>query len=83
MMRSANRRVSSCLLKAEGEAYANAMLRDVALEVDSEPQPLTLADSLFPRSLDMEAGMGTIHLAGGRGGVGGRPWRPYALLLER
>ncbi len=61
-MRGANRRASSCVLKAEGEAYANAMLRDVALEVDGEPQPLTLVDSRFPRPLDMEAGMDTIHL---------------------
>jgi hypothetical protein len=48
---------------AEGEAYAkNAVLRDVYLAVDGEPQPLTLVDSSFPTSLDMGAGMGTIRL---------------------
>jgi ABC-type nickel/cobalt efflux system permease component RcnA len=49
--------------EAEGEAYAkNAVLRDVSLTVDGEPQPLTLVDSSFPTPLDMGAGMGTIRL---------------------
>jgi nickel/cobalt transporter (NicO) family protein len=49
--------------EAEGEAYANdAVLRDVSLAVDGEPQPLTLVDSSFPTPLDMGAGMGTIRL---------------------
>ena len=49
--------------EAEGEAYAkNAVLRDVTLELDGEPQPLTLVDSSFPTPLDMGAGMGTISL---------------------
>ncbi len=42
--------------EAEGEAYAGAVPRDVALEVDDEPQPLTLVDSRFPSPLDMSAG---------------------------
>jgi len=45
-----------------GEAYANAVLRDIALEVDNDPQPLTLARGQFPTPLDMGAGMGTIRL---------------------
>lgn len=49
--------------EAEGEAYAkNAVLQNIALEVDGEPQPLTLVDSSFPTPLDMSAGMGTIRL---------------------
>src|SRR5919206_4140581 len=49
--------------EAEGEAYANDyVLRDIALEVDGEPQPLTLVDGSFPTPLDMGAGMGTIQL---------------------
>src|SRR5918994_7990466 len=49
--------------EAEGEAYAkDAVLRDVSLAVDGEPQPLTLVDSSFPTPLDMGAGMGTIRL---------------------
>ena len=49
--------------EAEGEAYAkNAVLGDVSLEVDGEPQPLTLVESSFPTPLDMGAGMGTIRL---------------------
>jgi ABC-type nickel/cobalt efflux system permease component RcnA len=49
--------------EAEGEAYANDyVLRDIALEVDGEPQPLTLVDDSFPTPLDMSAGMGTIRL---------------------
>jgi nickel/cobalt transporter (NicO) family protein len=50
--------------EAEGEAYAeDAVLRDVSLAVDGEPQPLTLVDSSFPTPLDMAAGMGTIRLS--------------------
>jgi nickel/cobalt exporter len=49
--------------EAEGEAYAeDAVLRDVSLAVDGEPQPLTLVDSSFPAPLDMGAGMGKIRL---------------------
>ena len=48
--------------EAEGEAYANAVLQDIALEVDGEPQSLTLVDSSFPTPLDMSAGMGKIRL---------------------
>jgi ABC-type nickel/cobalt efflux system permease component RcnA len=49
--------------EAEGEAYANAVLQELALEVDGEPQPLTLVESSFPTPLDMGAGMGTIRLS--------------------
>ena len=38
------------------------MLGDLSLEVDGEPQPLTLVESSFPTPLDMSAGMGTIRL---------------------
>ncbi|MEJ7655347.1 MAG: hypothetical protein WKH64_19450, partial [Chloroflexia bacterium] len=48
--------------ETEGDAYANEVLRDISLEVDGEPQPLTLVDGSFPTSLDMSAGMGTIRL---------------------
>ncbi len=49
--------------EAEGEAYAkDAVLRDVSLAVEGEPQSLTLVDSSFPTPLDMGAGMGTIRL---------------------
>ncbi len=50
--------------EAEGASYAeNAVLREVSLAVDGEPQPLTLVDSSFPTPLDMKAGMGTIRLS--------------------
>ena len=49
--------------EAEEEAYAkDAVLGDVSLEVDGEPQPLTLVRSSFPTPLNMKAGMGTIQL---------------------
>ncbi len=49
--------------EAEGEAYAeNAVLPDLSLVMDGEPQPLTLVDSSVPTPLDMGAGMGTIRL---------------------
>lgn len=48
--------------EAEGDAYATEVLRDISLEVDGEPQPLTLVDRSFPTPLDMSAGMGTIRL---------------------
>jgi len=48
--------------ETEGDAYANEVLRDVSLEVDGEPQPLTLTSSQFPTPLDIRAGMGTIRL---------------------
>ena len=49
--------------EAEGEAYANDyVLRDIALEVDGETQPLTILDGSFPTPLDMSAGLGTIRL---------------------
>lgn len=48
--------------ETEGDAYANEVLRDISLEVDGEPQPLTLVDASFPTPMDMSAGMGTIRL---------------------
>ena len=48
--------------ETEGDAYANEVLRNVSLEVDGEPQPLTLTSSQFPTPLDIRAGMGTIRL---------------------
>src|SRR5215212_7407942 len=48
--------------ETEGDVYANEVLGDVSLEVDGEPQPLTLTSSQFPTPLDMSAGMGTIRL---------------------
>lgn len=49
--------------ETEGDAYVNDyVLRDIALEVDGDPQPLTLVDGSFPTPLDMSAGMGTIRL---------------------
>src|SRR5918995_2757961 len=42
--------------EAEGEAYAeDAVLPDLSLEADGEPQALTLVDSSFPTPLDMGA----------------------------
>lgn len=49
--------------ETEGEAYANAVLQDIALEVDGEPEPLTFVDSSFPTPLDMGAGIGMIRLS--------------------
>ena len=54
--------------ETEGEAYTNEVLRDISLEVDGEPQPLTLASSQFPTPLDMRAGLGTIRLQAARKG---------------
>ena len=48
--------------ETEGKAYANDVLRYISLEVDDEPQPLTLASSQFPTPLDIRAGLGTIRL---------------------
>jgi nickel/cobalt transporter (NicO) family protein len=48
-------------------------LRDIALEVDGEPQPLTLVDGRFPTPLDMSAGMGTIRLHVAAEGPAGTP----------
>src|SRR3954464_3227923 len=38
--------------ETEGDAYANEVLRDITLEVDGEPQPLTLTSSQFPTPLE-------------------------------
>src|ERR687883_464437 len=34
--------------ETEGEVYADAVLQDITLEVDGQPQPLTLVGSSFP-----------------------------------
>jgi ABC-type nickel/cobalt efflux system permease component RcnA len=60
--------------ETEGDAYANDyVLRDIALEVDGEPQPLTLVGGSFPTPLDMSAGMGTIRLHVAAEAPGGVP----------
>ena len=59
--------------ETEGEAYSNEVLRDVSLEVDGEPQPLTLTSSQFPTPLDMSAGMGMIRLQIAAGGPAATP----------
>ena len=67
--------------EAEGEAYADAILQDdLALEVDGQPQPLTLVGTSFPSPLDMRAGMGTIRLqvsAEAPSGASGDHWLYY------
>ena len=66
--------------EAEGASYAeDAVLRDVSLAVDGEPQPLTLVDSSFPTPLDMKAGMGTIRLQVAAEGPGGEPAGDHSL----
>jgi len=47
---------------AEGEAYAQEMLRWVVLKVDGWPVPITLVDANFPPFREMSLGMGTIRL---------------------
>ena len=66
--------------EAEGEAYADAVLQDITLEVDGEPQPLTLVGKSYPSLLDMSAGMGTIRLqvaADAPSGTPGDHWLYY------
>jgi hypothetical protein len=47
---------------AEGEAYAQSVLRSVALSVDGRTVPMKLLDSHFPEFQDMAAGIGTARL---------------------
>jgi hypothetical protein len=47
---------------AEGEAYAQQVLRSVALKVDGRPVPIRLVDNSFPQWSDMSLGVGTIRL---------------------
>ena len=47
---------------AEGEAYAQQVLRSVALKVDGRSAPIRLVESSFPQFGDMSLGVGTIRL---------------------
>jgi len=47
---------------AEGEAYAQQMLRSVVLKVDGWPVPVRLTGTSFPQFRDMSLGVGTIRL---------------------
>jgi hypothetical protein len=47
---------------AEGEAYAQYVLRSVTLSVDGRPVPVTLVDVRFPQFHDMSLGVGTIQV---------------------
>jgi hypothetical protein len=46
----------------EERAYADQVLRDVALQVDGRPVPLRLVESRFPSPQAMSEGLGTIRL---------------------
>jgi hypothetical protein len=48
--------------RAEGEAYARAMLRSAVLKADGSPIPMTLEASSFPTLEEMKLGVGTIRL---------------------
>jgi hypothetical protein len=47
---------------AEGEAYAQQVLRSVALKVDGRPATIRLVESSFPPFSDMSLGVGIIRL---------------------
>lgn len=47
---------------SETEAYAQTVLRDLVLEVDGQPYPLTLARAECPSWVEMRDGTGTIRL---------------------
>jgi hypothetical protein len=47
---------------AEGEAYAQSVLKSVVLSVDGRTVPMNLLDSQFPEFQDMAAGVGTARL---------------------
>lgn len=47
---------------AEGQAYAEQVLKDVVLEVDGRRQQLALAGNQFPSYQEMSAGIGTIRI---------------------
>jgi hypothetical protein len=48
---------------AEGEAYAQSVLRSVALSVDGRAVSMKVLDSRFPEFQDMTAGIGTARLS--------------------
>src|SRR6185369_5222512 len=47
---------------AEGEAYAQSVLRSVVLSADGRAVPMNLLDSQFPEFQEMAAGIGTARL---------------------
>jgi nickel/cobalt exporter len=46
----------------EEQRYARRVLRDLALEVDGRPAPLTLTDVQFPPRRELNEGLGVIRL---------------------
>jgi hypothetical protein len=48
--------------EAEGQAYVDAMLRDVVLEVDEQPLTLAVTKVDMPPYLNLQAGYGTIRI---------------------
>jgi hypothetical protein len=47
---------------AEGEAYAQSVLRSIAVSIDGRDVPVRLIDSRFPEYRDMTSGIGTARL---------------------
>src|SRR5215510_9977816 len=47
---------------AEGNAYARAFIRSLAVSVDGRPLVVTLSDARFPEIEEMAEGVGTIRL---------------------
>jgi hypothetical protein len=47
---------------AEGEAYAQQVLRSVTLSVDGKSVPITLVEARYPQFSDMSLGVGIIRL---------------------
>ena len=47
---------------SEGRAYAEAMLRNVVLQVDGQPQALTITKLDVPAYLNVQSGYGTIRI---------------------
>jgi hypothetical protein len=48
--------------RAEGVAYAHAMLRSAVLKADGSPMPMRFEESSFPTFREMSLGVGTIRL---------------------
>jgi len=47
---------------AEGQAYVDAVLRNIVLQVDGQPLTLALTEIDMPQYLTIQAGYGTIHI---------------------
>lgn len=47
---------------AESQAYVNLFLKDITLELDNQPTPLTPANLDFSTPLDLRAGVGVIRI---------------------